>query len=293
MQASRREFLKLCRNASAALGLGTVDLGQLERALANPNAPTVIWLQGSSCTGCSVSFLNRIAATAPRTAADVLIETVNLAYHPNLMAAAGDSAVSVALQAYNKGGYILAIEGGVPTAFGGNTCWAWSYQGKDVTFQQAVTDLAGRASQILCVGTCASWGGLAALPPNPTGVKGVGAATLRKTVNLGGCPVHPDWVVWAIAKLLTNSIGALDGDGRPTALYRKTVHDQCPRKGTESATMYGQDQRCLKSLGCKGPQTRADCPISRWNGGMEWCVGANGLCIGCTSPDFGQRALRK
>ncbi len=36
MTVSRRQFLDYCKNAAAAVGLSTVQLGQLEKALANP-----------------------------------------------------------------------------------------------------------------------------------------------------------------------------------------------------------------------------------------------------------------
>jgi Ni,Fe-hydrogenase I small subunit len=45
------------------LGLSALDLLRLEELLANPDAPTILWLQGSGCTGCSVSFLNYISTT--------------------------------------------------------------------------------------------------------------------------------------------------------------------------------------------------------------------------------------
>ncbi len=152
MEITRRDFLKLAGASAAVMGLSMSDLSNLEDALANPGAPTVLWLQGAACTGCSVSFLNRVSGNAPKTAADVLIDTINLRYHPTLMAPAGDSAVDIVRSAYDAGGYILAVEGGVPTAFGGATCWAWTYNGVDVTFQQAVTDLAARAAQQRAIG---------------------------------------------------------------------------------------------------------------------------------------------
>lgn len=293
MNISRRDFLRFCTASSAALALSPLDIFRLEQALANPSGPAVLWLQGAACTGCSVSLMNRIAPTAPATAADLLLDTIDLVYHPNLMSAAGDTAVAAARQIYKEGGYVLAVEGGIPTAYGGNTCWAWRENGRDVTFAEAARSLASRAAAVLSVGTCASWGGIAAAPPNPTGVKGVAAALGKPTVNIAGCPPHPDWVVGTIAKLLTGTLGTLDSHGRPTAYFRTSVHDRCPRRDREEAETYGMDGQCLKELGCRGPETRADCPTLRWNNGANWCVDANTVCIGCTNPTFGVSRLRK
>jgi len=292
MVVSRRQFLTYCKNAAAALGLGATQLAQLEKALANPGAPSVIWLSGSSCTGCSVSFLNRFAPSAPATAADVLIDVINLRYHPNLMAAAGESAAQVALEVMQAGNYILAVEGGVPTAFGGNACLAWSVGGTDVTFLDAVTSLAARASEVICIGTCASFGGIPAAPPNPAGIRTVGEVTLRNTVNVAGCPPHPDWMVSTIAGLLANNLGPLDSYRRPMSLFSRTVHSLCPRREREEASQYGQDNRCLEELGCLGPGTMGPCPTSLWNNGVNWCADANTNCIGCTNPNFPTAPLR-
>lgn len=286
MKITRRDFVKFAGISAAALGLSAADLTHLEEALANSAAPTVIWLQGAACTGCSVSFLNRISTSDPKTAADVLISSINLRYHPNIMASAGESAVAIAEDAYTKGGYVLVVEGGVPTAFNGSTCWAWSLNGQDVTFQQAVTDLASKAIGVLCVGTCASFGGIPAAPPNPTGIKSVSAATGLSTINIPGCPTHPNWIVWAIVQILTGQTIAMDTYHRPTAIFGRTVHDQCPRHGTSEATTFGQDNRCLRSLGCRGPSTKSDCPNTKWNNGVNWCIDANANCIGCTEPSF-------
>jgi hydrogenase small subunit len=286
MNISRRDFLKYCGLSATALGLSAVDLGQLEKALASPSGPSVLWLQGAACTGCSVSLLNRISATSPKSAADLLINYINLVYHPNLMALAGDSAVAQAEQIYANGGYVLAIEGGVPTAFGGNTCWPWESNGRAVPFNEAVIRLAGKAAAILCIGTCAAWGGIPAVPPNPMGVKGVKAVTGKNTINIAGCPPHPDWIFWAVAQLLLGKTITLDSYGRPTYLFNRTVHDQCPRREREETEQFGRDGYCLKELGCRGPETRCNCPITRWNNQVSWCVEVNAPCIGCTEPGF-------
>ncbi len=286
MNVSRRDFMKFCGISAAAVGLSTSELGLLEKALASPNGPSVIWLQGSGCTGCSESFLNRISTSGPQTAANVLVDAINLVYHPNLMALAGQDAVAQAEAAYNKGGYLLAVEGGIPTAFGGRACYAWTYNEQEVTFEKAVRTLADKAAGILCIGTCAAWGGIPAAPPNPTGVMGVKELTGKTTINIPGCPTHPDWIVWAVVQLLTNKPIALDSYGRPTQFFSATVHDQCPRNGRTQATTIGVDNTCLINLGCRGPMTMSNCPQQKWNNQVNWCVDANAPCIGCTEPGF-------
>lgn len=290
MEVSRRDFIKYCGAAAASIGLSTVDLGQLEKALANPNGPSVIWLQGSACAGCSISLLNRVSTYSPATATEVLTNSINLIYHPVLMAVAGDSAVAAAKAVYDKGNYILVVEGGVPTAFGGHACIAWSYKGLETTFLDVVKKYAAKASKILCVGTCASFGGIPASSMNPTAIKTVKAVTGKQTINIAGCPTHPDWIVWAVVQLLLGRTIKLDSDGRPSSLFNggsgSTVHAQCPRNGTTKATKFGMDGYCLMNLGCRGPGSHATCPSTKWNGGTNWCVQANAPCLGCVEPTF-------
>ena len=294
MYITRRSFLKYCASASAAIGLGPGEFLGLENALANPNAPSVLWLQGSGCTGCSISFLNYVSPTAPQTPADILISSINLLYHPNLSAVAGEAVAAIAEGALVKGGYILVVEGGVPTAFGGYACMPWSMNGTEVTFQSAVTSLAAKAMKIICVGNCAAWGGVSGSGNNPTAVRGVRAATGKATINVAGCPPHPDWLVWTIVQLLQGKTITLDSYGRPTYFYGRKIHDQCVLKETDETKYFGVPNRCLKELGCRGPETNGNCPTLRWNNGVNWCVGASAPCIGCTNPTFpGSSALNR
>ena len=96
-----------------------------------------------------------------------------------------------------RGGYILVVEGAIPLAFGGRACMAYHYHGRDVTFQEAVQEVARHAAHLVCVGTCAAFGGIPAAGSNPTQAISVNQLTGRPVINLSGCPAHPDWVVWA------------------------------------------------------------------------------------------------
>ncbi len=285
-QLSRRGFLKFLSVSTASLGLDAFDLTNLSRAMAAPGAPTVLWLQGSGCTGCTMSFLDYVSPTAPTSAADVLINYINLAYHPNLTAVAGESAAAIIEQAYQAGNYILAVEGGVPTQFNGGACFAWTRNGVEVTLQEAVASLGAKAAAILSIGTCSSFGGIPAAPPNPTGVVSVQTLTGRPTINVAGCPPHPNWIVWTIVQLLQGKTIALDSARRPSSIYGRTVHSQCPLRETPEANTFAVPGRCLEELGCRGPGTGANCPSIKWNNGVNWCVNAGAPCHGCTNPDF-------
>lgn len=285
MEISRRDFFRYCSTSAAALGLSALDLGLLEKALAGPDASSVIWLQGSGCYGCSMSFLNRVSTTAPMNAADALKNSVKLVYHPALMGAAGEAAVAAAKKAATNP-YVLVVEGGIPTAFDGAACWAWTWSGKDVTFQEAVKEFADRAAAIISVGTCAAFGGIPAAAPNPTEVKDVRTVTGKSTINVSGCPPHPDWIVWTLAECLINKAIPVDSLGRPKEFYGRRVHSQCPREDEGKARTFGADGQCLERLGCRGPETRANCPKQLWNGGTNFCIEANAPCLGCTEPTF-------
>jgi len=284
MKVTRREFMNYCTLSAAALGL-TSALGPLEKVLSSSGGPPIIWLKGASCTGCTVSLANRISASAPVDVADLLINTVDLVYHSVLMGAAGDQAVEI-LKSASAGSFILAVEGGIPTSYNGAACTIYTENGVDVTALAAVKALAPKAAKVLSIGTCAAYGGIPGAAPNPTGIKGVMAAAGIATINVPGCPPHPDWIVWTIAQLLAGQNISLDSFRRPTALFGSTVHSRCPRRGTAWATSLSQTGLCLNNLGCKGPQTYGDCSSRKWNNGVNWCVGADSLCQGCTQSGF-------
>ena len=283
MQLSRRDLLRYVGASAMGLGLSRLHLDRFERVLADSSSPPVIWLSGAACTGCSVSLLN----AANPTIDQVLLNTISLNFHPNLMSAAGDLAVAAAESASAAGGYVLVVEGAVPTGDGGRYCYVWDKDGSSVTMAQAVTNLAANAAHVVAVGTCAAYGGIPGAYA-AAGAMGVGQFLGRPVVNIPGCPAHPDWIVGSLVRLLTGDPPALDEHGRPLVYFpRKPIHERCPREDdVPEAKRFGQDGFCLEELGCKGKRTHADCDIRRWNDGQSWCIGVNGLCIGCTEPNF-------
>ncbi len=283
MSLTRRDFLKASASIAAAFGI------QGAEALAREGGLSVVWFQAQACTGCSVSLLNSIYYN---TIDDLLLNTLDLNYHPNLMAASGSLAQTVAQNAYSQGNFVLVVEGAVPTGASGKYCYLWP----GMTAVNAIKTFAAKTPYVMAVGTCASFGGVNAAPPNPTQAVSVQTllGTSKKVINIAGCPTHPDWIVGTVAHMLKYaSVPTLDSKGRPTMFFNRSVHDICPLKGTEPAKALGQPG-CLKELGCRGPETRADCPTRRWNTGAantygkDWCIGSRGPCHGCTEPKFSE-----
>jgi len=284
----RRSFLKYCITSATVLGLDATVVAKLEAALAKngEGLPTVIWLACSNCTGCTVSLANLIGGSAPTDVGDLLLNTIWLEYHPNLMGAAGDLAVST-LNSAAAGDYVLAIEGGIPTAFGGNTCMLWTdATGHDVTAMEAVSWLAPGALAVLSIGTCASYGGIPKGDPNPTAIVSVEDFTGLPVINIPGCPTHPDWIAWTVAQFLAGASIELDNQRRPRQFFSKEIHENCPYKERQEAHSFGQHNTCLQELGCKGEETRSDCYLRKWNGGTSWCMEAGSICLGCTESRF-------
>lgn len=328
MHLSRRDFLKL---AGATGVLSALPMDLINKALGGNGDPRVIWLQGQSCTGCSVSLLNAVKTT---TIDDILLNYINLEYHSTLIASAGELALSGAFgphpnvtelmdfgqqwlaqgqglkydlngdgrvnildfNALCKQGYILVVEGSIPTGSDGLFCEI----GGDITMVDAFNVLGQNADKILAVGSCAAYGGIPGANPNPTTALGVSAMLTqlgysKPVINIPGCPVHPEWFVDTLVKLLSGQTIALDNKGRPDSLFgsseSKRVHALCPYRGSHEAENVGEGG-CLKGLGCKGPKTYANCPLLKWNSpaqgqiGVNWCIGARTPCYGCVEPTF-------
>jgi Ni,Fe-hydrogenase I small subunit len=136
----------------------------------------------------------------------------------------------------------------------------------------AVNELAAKATKIICVGTCSAYGGIPAGAPNPTTVKGVKALTGKTTINVPGCPPHPDSIVWTIAQLLAGQNITVDSYGRPTALYGSKVHSTCPRRNELGHQQTNQLACQFRLQGEKHPTTARP-----WNNGVNWCIGGTPL----------------
>jgi hydrogenase small subunit len=224
---------------------------------------------------------------------------ISLRFHATLMGGSGEQVLKVMedTMSKEKNGYVLIVEGAIPTSPAGLFGFIGERDGHPFPMQDRLLELASNSMAVLSVGTCASFGGIPAAQPNPTACKPVksvldAAGIVKPLINVPGCPPHPDWVVNTIAGILLKGLPAadeLDDNLRPLAFYGKLIHETCPRRASFDEGKFAKkpgDEGCLYELGCKGPITYADCPTRRWNGGTNWVIGAGAPCNGCTQPEF-------
>lgn len=268
---TRRDFMKFCGLMAATLGLEASFIPKIAQAVASAPRPPIVWLQFAECTGCTEALLR----SADPFIDDLLLETISAEYHETIMAASGDSATACLDNAVANyaGQFLCFVEGAIPTADGG----IYGMIGGK-TMLQIAQEVLPKAKAVVCVGTCASYGGLPAAVGGLTGAKGVKGATGISTVNMPGCPPNVVNIAALVVNyLLNNQLPATDRYSRPKFAYADKVHNQCPRRGTSW---------CMKGFGCKGPMAFHNCPSVRYNGGTSWCVQADAPCKNCTMPDF-------
>ena len=149
MKITRRQFLQYCTASAAALGLSQTDLLKLEKALAantcgceDYGVPHVIWMQGQSCGGCTLSILNRMRTDSDPTPLGTYVQDVvdllvgdavgaltspspgtwapfpngyiNLDYQSEVMAGAGDLITDYVECLETNTPYFLALSGAIP-----------------------------------------------------------------------------------------------------------------------------------------------------------------------------------
>ncbi len=289
---NRRSFLKFCTGVAATLGLSSTAGMQMAHAVSQQRRPSVIWLSGQECTGCTESLLR---STHP-TLETLILDMISLDYSEALCAAAGYQAEEAKHNAMeeNKGKYVLVIEGSTPTKDGGIYC---KIAGK--TMLQHVQEAAENAAAIIAIGSCASWGGVPSAGINPTGAKPVHEILPGKNIiNIPGCPPNPYNFLATVLQYVTfGTLPALDDKNRPKFAYGRIIHENCERRphfdAGRFATEFGDEGHrkgyCLYKLGCKGPETYANCSTQEFGdvGGGAWPVGVGAPCFGCTEQGVG------
>jgi Ni,Fe-hydrogenase I small subunit len=267
MRITRRDFMKYCSIAAGALGLTASNLMKIEKALATDleNGGTqVIWINGASCTGCTVSLANtaylstiqdllvpwelaapHVAATAGMSTASLvgiigggtLTDTgtngpLDLAFMETLSTSVGHRAVQAAKEAAHAGGFVLAIEGAIQTANGGDFCrigdGSNATDTATISFMEEVREFAldSNCVAILAVGTCASYGGIPAARGQETGARGLISTGRFAGAGYGTVNTTGLWDYFKDTDSLTDSVASIsisNGGSGYTAVPTVTI----------------------------------------------------------------------
>jgi len=290
----RRDFLKLGGFLTAGMFLPDSFTSVFAEGLEiiQEGKVKIVWIQGQSCSGCSVSLLN---SNDPEPF-DLLTKVISLVFHQTVGAAQGHTAMDVLAKLERMKGYILVIEGSIPDKIP-EACMIDS-RPISVILERLIPN----ASYVLAAGTCAAFGGIPGAEGNSTGaisteafMKKNGMPIKNRLLNIPSCPCHPKSIVGTLAYLAVKGYPQKINTNllTPNMFYGVSTHDECPRYHYYERKMFakylGDPKGCLFKLGCLGQISYTNCPHRQWNGGVNWCIRAAAPCIGCSSPDFAKR----
>ncbi len=95
----RRDFIRVCTLALAAVGMPYAAAAKVAKAIASKKLkPSVIWLHFQECTGCTESLLR----TSHPAVAELILDLVSLDYCETLFAAAGHQAEAALKKAMTR-----------------------------------------------------------------------------------------------------------------------------------------------------------------------------------------------
>lgn len=237
--------------------------------------PKILWLQGLTCNGNTHSFLNH-----PQL--QDLFNAFEFLYHPILPSTQSLETIVTCQDECD----ILIFEGTYDPLM----------LRAEVSLEKLISHYAKRASTVIAVGSCASFGGMfqSVSPERNSGLAfnagERGGPLSKKVINLSGCPIHPEWLAYTLRMFLSKKRILLDELLRPQELYSYLAHHGCTRneyfEWKVDAKGFGLKEGCLYyDQGCRGPMTHASCNKILWNDvSSKTRVGTP--CFGCTEPDF-------
>ena len=125
----------------------------------------------------------------------------------------------------------------------------------------------------MAVGTCATFGGIPAARPNPTGALSVADAVpgVKNLIHMSACPANAENITALLVYYLTTKRWPpLDQYRRPLFAYGKTIHDGCERRAHfdsgQFVEAWGDEAHrhgdCLYQDGLQGTGNLAELPES-------------------------------
>lgn len=264
----------------------------------------MLWLQAGSCSGDTMSLL---CAGSPNLLEFIETHDVDLIWHPSLSTKTTHKLLQE-IEQINKGIQpltVLCIEGSI--MLGPHNSGMYDTLMGEPKYQ-IIKKLAGKAQYVVAVGTCSSFGGVPAAPPNPTECTGLQFLREQKkgllahdwhskagypVINISGCPTHPNTVIRTLIDIATGQKIELNELNQPTDGYDSLVHQGCTRNEYHEYDIeehhFGEVGCLFFNMGCQGPYTPAKCNIDLWNNRSSK-TRAGVPCMGCVSPDFPRNA---
>ncbi|MXR52670.1 [NiFe] hydrogenase small subunit HydA [Halovenus sp. WSH3] len=268
----------------------------------------VAWIQGQSCSGCTMSLLQSEDPGIEQTIGDLREQ---MSFHTTVMESSGGAAMGALPETPD----ILIVEGAIPTRIPSAATLGVDENGHPKPILDWVVELGERADVVIAAGSCAAFGGLPAagrFDSDDVGESDTGAVGLQfdgrepggifgpefrtgrdlPVINISGCPLYADHLVLTLAALLNGHEPVLDEFNRPLPLFEPLVHDDCELREEyecfEFADEPGEDG-CLYEAGCAGVYAYCDGSMRLRNGGTTVCRNAGAPCIGCVEPAFWDR----
>ena len=288
---NRRDFMKWASAVTGMLMLPASFTPLVADAALLMNRAPVIWIELSDCAGNTEAMLR---SDGPKID-EILLDIISLEFNETIMAASGHQAEAQLEDAMHtfKDKYLLFVEGAVPMGMNGQYGTIGAHA---ETFYDHLMRVSKHAAAVVAVGSCATFGGVPAASPNPTGAVGVMDVLKGKPlINIPACPANPANMVGVIIHyILTGQVPELDSLLRPKFAFGYRIHDNCERRAHFDAGEFveewgdvgAKNNFCLYKVGCKGPMTFNNCSIVRYNEGVNWPIGVGRGCIGCSEPDF-------
>ena len=274
-----------------------MDHGHIASDTAPAARATLVWLSCGGCDGCTMSVLGAVSPTLEELLGGELTDVPAIELiHPVVSLDSGGSYTG-RLEAVANGEvepFLLVVEGSLfdeGLAGEGSFSGLGERDGQPIAVEEWVRRLAPKATAVIAIGTCATWGGIPAAEGSVTGAMGIGSflgSEFRSTaglpiVNVPGCAPNGDAFVETVAYVFLHLGGLvpldLDELGQPRWLYS----DATPVRDPD---LHWADQE-------QASTEEAHCPVPErgWINRVGGCAAVGGACNGCTRQDFPGRLL--
>jgi hydrogenase small subunit len=242
------------------------------------SAPTLLWMECGACSGESMAILGaegrgKRGDTLPGFLDD---HGVQLLWHPSLSMESPKQAAALIsrIVAGEQHLSLLCVEGSIIHGPNGSGRYD-TFEGQPK--RDIVAALCERADYVLAMGSCASFGGIPAAPPNPSESTGLQFTRDQRgglldpewrsrrgmpVINLSACPVDAATMIETMGALIDGRGLELDNVGRPSTM-KPCLSDPLERRCRTA------DKVGYACYGCIGPKFPLSRPLFRHREGAH------------------------